>query len=197
MKKLARALFVIQTFLTFLIFTAWAQEGSLSEQFDQMVESSQTYNQFKVIPYDDLTSFGALIEDSLALSKDELARALSSKSELESSNRELNASLERMQLSLEASEAKIGSVDIFGANIDAGTFMLVTGLLILALLVALLVVLYQYRQGFVVVKDARRDLTNLQEEFESFKVNSNQKMVKTKRELQTALNKLEEHRLKL
>ncbi len=182
--------------LTLLLFFNWQLEAQdqvdLGGKFQDLLESSETYDVYKVIPKDRLDAFWNEVADSLSskgASLQSLDRELSLAVE---ENRLKEENIRQLNTDLVGLQNNVQNISFVGLEIPKGTYHLIVWLIILLLLVAGLWVGYMYRSSFALTDRARKDLHELQREYDSFRDRSREKEVKLKRELQTALNDIED-----
>ncbi|MFT6882093.1 MAG: hypothetical protein ACI83W_002636 [Marinoscillum sp.] len=180
-------------------FTAIAQEEivedeptSLNERYDKLMEKASNYQQYKVIKETQIVELWASVNDTLNDKTDEVSSLKSSlvgsKSQIDS----LKVKLNQANIELENSEESNATISFFGADLNKGTYhALVWGIIIL--LIAGCAGLYLMFLGSNShTSRLKRDNEFLRNELEDFKDKSRETQVRLKRELQTAVNALED-----
>ena len=178
--------------LTTLMFTISAQ--TLNEKYNQLLESTETYEQYKVIPRTDLNAFWSEVMDSVNRQSGIISGLESQlKNEqvkvVEAQNQEQEA-----QAKLDESLKFNDSIVFVGINFSKTSYHIMVWLIIVVLAVLGVISYLMYLRSNSVTSSAKRELEALSTEFEEHRHRSREKQVKLKRDLQTAVNKLNERR---
>lgn len=173
---------------------AFSQEGPLNDQYNTLKEKSETYEMYKVIQTQRLDAFWSSVNDTLSAYGESMTELKQKIFELEDQLSESNSIVEGLNQTLEESETRNSTIAFLGIDFEKWVYHLIVWILITALLVAGIVNFIMFKQGKVVTDRSVKELTKLTEEFESFKDKSREKHIKLKRELQTAVNALDEAR---
>ncbi|WKV11589.1 hypothetical protein [Marivirga harenae] len=189
-------LLVIFTMIAFAIqFDAFAQEDAkLSEQYQNMVESSETFEKYKVIPIIKVNSFGEVLSDTINNLNQQVSSAKDVQLTAEKERDSAKAQMNDLKAELEQARSVVDEMPLFGIPMTKTTYNIVMWSLVVILLAGLVIVYIMFMNSFRLTKQAKRDKERVDEELEDLRKRSHDKQVKIKRELQTALNKLEEYR---
>ncbi|WP_340153483.1 hypothetical protein [uncultured Marivirga sp.] len=189
-------LLVIFTMIAFAIqFDAFAQEDAkLSEQYQNMVESSETFEKYKVIPIIKVNSFGEVLSDTINNLNQQVSSAKDAQLTAEKERDSAKAQMNDLKAELEQARSVVDEMPLFGIPMTKTTYNIVMWSLVVILLAGLVIVYIMFMNSFRLTKQAKRDKERVDEELEDLRKRSHDKQVKIKRELQTALNKLEEYR---
>ncbi|SKB54803.1 hypothetical protein [Daejeonella lutea] len=185
------------TLLLLIIYTtvnvhAQKPGTTLSQQYQDVVINSGSYQGFKEIRQDKLDLFWKNISDTLnkerALLADAKAKlgsndqaALSSKTELENARKEL-----------EQSKARVDQINLLGMYLEKGTYNMVMWGLVFLLGAGLAFAIYRSSSSLKEARYRTGLYNDLSEEFQKHKVNANEKEKKLARELQTERNRIAE-----
>ncbi len=172
-------------------------EASLKAKYNEMVENAETYEKYKVIATTKLNSFWGEVNDSLATVRSELANAKLATSAIDQSLKAAKDSLVVVNEKLTASEEVNSEIGVLGLSLDKSFYNVVVWGLIGALLIIMGVLYVAFKNSHSVTSRAKKDLIQVTEELEDLRHRSNEKQVKLKRELQTALNQIDEMRRKV
>lgn len=184
--------FLLITFSAFSQIEETPSDNSLNSQFSELLDKSETYDDYKVIKRTRLNDFWAIVNDSLNMMNkniSELSATISTQQEEISS---INIQLE--ELKAESEEALFDSTHIsfIGIDFEKSTFK-ITMLVIIGLLGIFIGVGYaRFNQN---KKEASKKVLSfdaLEIEFEEYKKKSFDKQIKLKRELQTERNRNED-----
>ncbi len=181
-------------FLLIAPFTSHSQSSTLDGKYQEMMEKSETYEVYKVIKLDRLNTFWVEVQDSLNAQNRQIIRLSTTIDTLQSTVRSLNDNVERLTADLDESNSINDSISFLGIDFSKGFYHVLVWGIIGGCIVGLVIVFGMYKRSNSVTSRSLKDYRNLEGEYESHKNQSREKYVKLKRELQTALNKLEEIR---
>jgi hypothetical protein len=169
-----------------------AQSDTLQARFDELMLSSETYQQFKVIRINRLNELFSEVQDTI---KTNQQQALIIQQQLETQKEEvsrLSSKIEEINTELSITKDKLGKIDFIGIPFEVSTYHLIVWALILILAGLSVFVYTMFLRANSVSKSISGEHQALIREFEAFKERSREKEVKIKRELQTTINTLEE-----
>lgn len=181
--------------ILFLANFATAQEQepvTLEEKFNELNSTSETYEQFKVITTTRLNDFWKEVMDSLQVQKQDISQLgiLSSERKLEAD--QLQSKMDGISAELEKAQSNTTTISFLGADIQKSTYHLVVWGIIILLLVLCGIVWWTRKSGSSTAKQAKEEYDSINAELESSKNKARETQIKLKRELQTALNQIEE-----
>jgi FtsZ-binding cell division protein ZapB len=175
------------------------QEGpqSLNEQFGQMVEDSESYQDYKVIKRTRLNSFWGIVTDSIQglenHIRDNKQTIQLQKKEVD----ELKNKVSALEKQLQESEDLNNNIVFAGMAMKKSHYnVMVWGVIILLVLV-IAIGYGTFRMNARGIKQLNRDLEETDNEFNEYKRITKEKEVKLCRELQTERNTVEELRNRL
>ena len=173
-----------------LLFSVSGQE-SLQEEYDYLIRDTETYEQYKVIPKTRLDQFWALVMDSVSVKNQGISNLKIKLSYEQKVVAGLKAEAEQFQRELNNSLTKNSSINFFGLSLSKSSYqMIVWAIIIILLFVAGLAYSMYLRSNRLTVLHRKR-LEEVELEYEQHRTYARDKQVKLKRELQTAINKLE------
>ncbi|MGJ3236969.1 hypothetical protein [Marivirga sp.] len=170
------------------------EEAKLSEQYQNMIESSETFEKYKVIPITKVNSFGQILNDSINSLNQKVSSSKSAQLNAEKERDSAKAQMNDLKSELVEAQSKVDEMPLFGIPMTKTTYNIVMWTLVVILLAGLVIVYIMFMNSFRLTKQAKRDKERVDEELEDLRKRSHDKQVKIKRELQTALNKLEEYK---
>jgi hypothetical protein len=176
-------------------FEAKAQEDAkLSEQYQNMIENSETFEKYKVIPIAKVNSFGQIMNDTINSLKESISVAKNARLEAEKARDSAKRQMTRIEEELETTKEAVDEMPFLGMSTSKVTYNVIMWSLVVVLIAGLVVVYFMFLKSFRTTRQAKKDKELVSEELEELRKRSHDKQVKIKRELQTALNKLEEQR---
>ena len=173
-----------------------ADSLSLSAKYQEVLNRSESYQNYKVIANFRLDGLWKEVQDSLASYRREIAATKVLVDQWESQTAQVRDSLALVHRNLAASEELNDEIEFLGLSIDKGFYNTFVWSLIGLLVLALLVLYYFYQRGHGLTSRAQRDFAKANQELEDLRTRSNERQVKLKRELQTALNLIEDYKKK-
>ncbi len=182
----------------FFLFSSFSGYAQLSDSLDiqsyyqEMLDGAQTFKQYKVIKKVDLTLFERILGDTLKSSASEIRTHASRVSTLESELETKKTQITELQSNLETSESLNSNINFLGMELSKSGYNIFVWTFILLLIAGVVILLLTMQSNRKNVNNAKKDLEASIHELKEFKTNSFQKETKLRRDLQTALNKLEE-----
>jgi len=176
-------------------FSAKAQEDlKLSEQYQNMIENSETFEKYKVIPITKVNEFGEVLKDTLNTLKQNVSSARSAQKAAEKERDTAKSKMNDLNSELEEAKSVVDEMPLFGIAMTKTSYNVVMWSIVAVLLAGLIIVYIMFLNSFRVTKQAKKDKQIVDQELEDLRKRSHDKQVKIKRELQTALNKLDEYK---
>ncbi|HET8860439.1 hypothetical protein [Marivirga sp.] len=176
-------------------FEGKAQEDTkLSEQYQNMIESSETFEQYKVISITKINSFGEIMNDSINSLKTKVSAATAAREKAEQESDAAKSQMSDLQNELEEAQIAVDKMPFLGIPMNKTTYNVVMWSIVIVLVAALIIVYFMFLKSFRLTRQAKKDKDLIDQELEDLRQRSQEKQVKIKRELQTALNKLEEYK---
>ncbi len=178
-------------------FTAQAQtpatEGnSLSRQFRDLKESSNNYQEYKVVRERNLDLFWKNVQDTLAARQRQMLEA---KQQIQEQQQEISRQGLEIKERTEAvseSEYEKAHIQVLGMDVRKETYKTFNWVVIGILLLIVAIALYNHRNSKRFAQRKRTDLEMLEQEFQDFKNRSRERETKLMRELQTERNAVED-----
>lgn len=178
--------------MAIFVFSGLAKGQALSESYEEMIKTSSTYQEYKVVKKEKLDGFMKAVEDSLrqahlevAQLTDELKIQKTDIRSLENRITELDASLKEINLQKE-------SIQVLGINFSKMTFKVIFWVLILGLGLLTVFFFLRFKKTDKETSAIRKSFKSAEAELDQVKKNYREKELKLKRELQTAINTIDE-----
>lgn len=175
-----------------LSFTVYAQENTpLRTVLSDIMSESESYQEYKVIKASKLLNFRAAMSDSindyqLQIKNLEMS-VVETKAELKAIQAELNIIKDKLMVS-ERENAKIG---FLGLSVRKGFYNAMVWSIIALLATIVLVVYTRIKHVCSVVKRVKSAYSKVVEEYRNQRFAATENQITLRRELQTALNRLE------
>lgn len=181
------ALFIFSTFQLAVSQTTDTENslrsGTIDSQFEYIYESSNNFDEYKVVKKTNLDQLKSNILDSMKTMRSEVA---DQKSLMQSKNDSIGSLNSLLALSESEKQTAIDAKDNFtflGIGVQKAFYSLLMWVLVAVLAIALAFFSFQYLKSFNRIKKAQRDLQEFQEEFENHRKNTLDRERKMKREL--------------
>ena len=162
---------------------------SLSKQFEQAYRRSSSYKDFKVIRKSTFQNLKKNTLDSIKIIDEKLKIENQKNTRLE---QEINSVAKiRLEQDLELSEAILekNTISFVGLKLKKNTFKIIIWSIFLTLIILICYFAYQLKDGIKITSQAKKELTSVEEEFNSYKKKSLVRDQKMRRQLQDEINK--------
>ncbi len=192
MKFIQRSLYIFSLIATVV---ATAQEGTttnqktIDQQFTDVIEGSNNYQQFKVIEKTKMSQLQANTKERIDGLQSEIADLKKQISEQQAASSQVQMDLEGTQQDLEATRGEKDSIKFFGNPMKKGAYQLMMWGIVALLLLGLLFFIYRFRSSNVLTKEAQHRLDETEAEFDEYRRKALEKEQKLGRQLQDERNK--------
>jgi len=162
---------------------------SLSKQFEQAYRRSSSYKDFKVIRKSTFQNLKKNTLDSIKIIDEKLKIENQKNTRLE---QEINSVAKiRLEQDLELSEAILekNTISFVGLKLKKNTFKIIIWSIFLTLIILICYFAYKLKDGIKITSQAKKELTSVEEEFNSYKKKSLVRDQKMRRQLQDEINK--------
>jgi hypothetical protein len=162
---------------------------SLSKQFEQAYRRSSSYKDFKVIRKSTFQNLKKNTLDSIKIIDEKLKIESQKNTRLE---QEINSVAKiRLEQDLELSEAILekNTISFVGLKLKKNTFKIIIWSIFLTLIILICYFAYKLKDGIKITSQAKKELTSVEEEFNSYKKKSLVRDQKMRRQLQDEINK--------
>ena len=162
---------------------------SLSKQFEQAYRRSSSYKDFKVIRKSTFQNLKKNTLDSIKIIDEKLKIESQKNTRLE---QEINSVAKiRLEQDLELSEAILekNTISFVGLKLKKNTFKIIIWSIFLILIILICYFAYKLKDGIKITSQAKKELTSVEEDFNSYKKKSLVRDQKMRRQLQDEINK--------
>lgn len=173
------------------VLPAIAQQKTttLEELFVDVIDKSNRYEEYKVVKIYKLNNLKKNVEDSIASIKKDLENAQGTialqKSEIDT----LTQSMSSLQTELNTSIENQDGINLFGALINKTIYKITMWGIIGLLVLAVLYLLFKFKNSNVITKAAKLKLTETDEEFETHRQQALEREQQLRRKLQDEIIK--------
>lgn len=166
-----------------------AKPTTLEGVFQQLIDRSGAWQNFKMLDRGKLAAFQRSMTDSINGVRSQLVAEKQKVKENEATIKELNNKITEIQAALDQTKDQKDSVSFFGALVSKGLYNTIMWGIVLALASLLVLYIYKFSNGNVVTKKSINDLNELQEEYENYRKAAIEREQKVRRQLQDEINK--------
>lgn len=192
--KLFTTLLVVTYFIVLTTVNAQSEEqdNSLQSNFKGLIDDSETFQQYKVIPIVKMNSFAKQLSDTLKGYKSKISEEIAEKNAANAKVDSLKSEVNDLQVELEETQLLVDGIMFLGMPMNKSSYTIMVWSIIFVLLAGIIFVYILFYNSNRVTKQTKIDKNRVDNELEELRKTAHEKQVKIKRELQTALNKLEE-----
>ena len=166
-----------------------AKPTTLEGVFQQLIDRSGAWQNFKMLDRGKLAAFQRSMTDSINGVRSQLVAEKQKVKENEATIKELNDKITEIQAALDQTKDQKDSVSFFGALVSKGLYNTIMWGIVLVLASLLVLYIYKFSNGNVVTKKSINDLNELQEEYENYRKAAIEREQKVRRQLQDEINK--------
>ncbi len=166
-----------------------AKPTTLEGVFQQLIDRSGAWQNFKMLDRGKLAAFQRSMTDSINGVRSQLVAEKQKVKENKATIKELNDKITEIQAALDQTKDQKDSVNFFGALVSKGLYNTIMWGIVLALASLLVLYIYKFSNGNVVTKKSINDLNELQEEYENYRKAAIEREQKVRRQLQDEINK--------
>lgn len=163
-------------------------DQSISGTYKTLYERSETYNNYKVIRISSMNALMNKVYDTLRVHKQTIADRNQEIIDLKNNIEILNNKITELDEELKATQKVAGSISFLGLLISKATYNIILWAIIAGLVVLLVIAYGSHARSLKLYSIARKEFTDLNEEFEEYRRTSQENKVKLGRELQTERN---------
>lgn len=164
-------------------------QTTIDEKFAELIENSNNFKGYKVVDTGELTTLQNLTSKRIAELKEEIAASKEASLAYKQKIAKLNADMETLEAKLEQVTAEKDAITFLGLPFSKTSYKSmmwgIVGILVLAL--ALFVV--RFKKSNIDTKEAKKNLAELEKEFDSYRAKALEKEQRLGRLLQDEKNK--------
>ncbi len=172
-------------------------DKNLRQQFQEMLDKSETYTEYKVINRSKLSDYTRAVQDTLAQYRKTIKALRDEVADQKSQIGQLTRRIEDLETQLARSEELRESLTFLGVEMYKTTYHLFVWIVIGGLAAFGVFAYTSFMRSNRITAKTKKEFRELELEFEEHKKRNYEKQIKLGRELQTERNKVEELRMKL
>jgi len=186
--------------ITLLIFTAFTLKSNaqdsisktnpIQQEFQELIESSNNYQEYKVVNYDDLIDLRDNTNDYIQELKDQITVGKNTADQQEEEIANLEGELKTTQQNLQKVTEEKDNIVFLGMPLTKGTYMAMMWGIVAILILALLFFIYKFKNSNAVTKEAKKRLDDTERDFDDYKKKALEKEQRLGRLLQDEKNKV-------
>lgn len=200
MKNSSFALILMLLVAVSVMAYSQGEEGSkqtIRAQFQEMLDNSESYSEFKVIKKTGLVEFSSALQDSLDAGRMQISSLKREAAELKRQESQLTTRISDLEDQLKESEELRDSLAFVGIQMNKTTYHLLVWVVIATLAVFGVFAYGSFMRSNKSTSKTRKAMKSLEVEFDEHRKKSHEKQIKMGRELQTERNLVEELKTKL
>jgi hypothetical protein len=187
----------IFTFFTLFLITALFGQintnlndsVSIGYQFDNLIEISNRYEDFRVVKTNNILELKSNVMDSISAVKKEFAAAKNEINSQKNTIDSLKTAFSRSEETINTLKNQTQNISFLGIQFNKDVFKTILLSIIAVLTIIGLVFISKYTQSNKITSQALNDLKVLEEEFETHRKNALEREQKVRRELLDEINK--------
>ena len=174
-----------------LFATVTGQENptTLEEQFTDVIEKSNRYQDYKVVKTYKLNNLRKSVNDSIAQLEQTIDAAEGKIQEQQSEIEGLTANLAATENDLTLSKQKEDGISLLGTLLKKSTYNTIMWSVIGLLLLGLVILFFKFKSSHRVTREAQVKLAETEEEFENHRQRTLEREQQLRRKLQDEINK--------
>lgn len=184
--------FLFASLFLLSITTTFAQvssETTIDENFQELITNSNNFKGYKVVDTDQLTTLQRLTSNRIAELKEEIATFNQATEAQEQKMAEIRAEMESMEARLAEVSQEKDNINVLGMSLSKASYN-TTMLSIIGILVAALIFfVIRFKKSHIHTTEARKNLAELEKEFDAYRVKALEKEQRLGRLLQDEKNK--------
>lgn len=165
------------------------ETGTIENQIDNLISTSNNYQDYKVIRKASIFQLKTNILDSLSSLGQSMSASQNRVREQEKTISSLNTQMKQVQEDLEQTNKEKGSISFMGMQMNKGAYQGLMWTIIAGLLGLLGFFVLRFKSSHSVTAQARKDLEEVRHEFDEHRKRSLEREQKAMRKLQDVLNK--------
>ncbi len=175
--------------LTAPIIFSQEKDNSIEDQFTDVIEKSNNYQEYKVVKKYKLYNLRKNVLDSIAQLEKTISTANKENKAQTVTISSLKEELQNTQNELSISKEKEDGMSLFGSMIKKSTYNTLLFSVIGLLIMGLLFLFFQFKSSHAITKMTKEKLQETEEEFEAHRQRALQREQELRRKLQDEINK--------
>lgn len=163
--------------------------NTISQQFEDLLENSNNYQDYKVVKLNSLNKLKANTADSISAFQGQITDLQAQINSQQEEIKNLNTTLEKTKATLEETRAEKDSIFFLGIPMSKGGYMGMMWGIVAVLALALVFFIFRFKGSNAHTQEARKKLADLEVEYDDYRKKALEKEQKMGRLLQDERNK--------
>lgn len=176
----------------FTVTTTVAQtssETTIDEKFKELIINSNNFKGYKVVDTEQLTTLQQLTSKRIAELKEEIAASQQAYKNQEAKVADLQDEVDSLKSELNTLTAQKDEIAVMGLSLSKASYNTAVWSLVGILVLALVLFVVRFKRSHIHTIEARKNLAELEKEFDAYRVKSLEKEQRLGRLLQDEKNK--------
>lgn len=166
-----------------------SSETTIDENFEELIINSNNFKGYKVVDTEQLTKLQKLTSSRISELKEEIAASKEATSAHEAQVAQLRADLESMEAQLNAVTSQKDNISFLGMSLSKAGYNTAMWSIIGVLVLALALFVIRFKRSHIHTTEARKNLSEIEKEFDAYRVKALEKEQRLGRLLQDEKNK--------
>ncbi|MFV8838388.1 hypothetical protein [Salinimicrobium soli] len=176
-------------FMTSMAFAQVSAETTIDEKFSELITNSNNFKGYKVVDSDELSKLQDLTSKRIAELKAEIASGKEAAQAQKEKIGKLKADLDIFEAKLNEVTSEKDSITFLGMPFSKASYQSIMWGIVGVLVLALALFVYRFKKSDIHTQEARKNLEELEKEFEAYRAKSLEKEQRLGRLLQDEKNK--------
>jgi len=163
--------------------------NTVENQFLKIFKKGKNWHEFKMIKKTEFAGFQKNILDSISTIKKDVIEKNNTIASQKKTITSLNSDITQLKTDLSTALDKEDNISLLGAPVKKALYNTILFGIILGLLAALFFFIFKFKSSHSITRNAKKELLQTEEEFESHRKKSIEKEQKLRRQLQDEINK--------
>jgi len=164
-------------------------DNSIQAQFNNLIERSNTYQSYKVVPISELNILQRNIRDSIRNLQTTISDFEHLTQEQNKNIDSITHQIENLELDLKNTQENADSISLLGISTQKSSYKTIMWTIIIGLLGLSIILFSLFKKGHSDTKEAKNKLQEVETELEDLRKSSLEREQKVRRQLQDEINK--------
>jgi len=163
--------------------------GTIEEQFNTLIDKSNDFQEYKNLKHYNLNRFRKNFKDSLKATKLKFEKAYAKIANQKETITSLQNQISDLNKKIDAVSLDKDTINFFGMRLTKSSYNAILWSLILAFLASTLFFLFRFKSSNAITREAKKNLADIEEEFETHRKKALEREQVLRRQLQDEINK--------
>jgi len=189
MKSLVKLLFFILFFYAGSLFSQETTEATLENQFIDVIEKSNRYQEYKVVKKFKLDKLRKSVTDTISELKSTIDASNTKIDEQQNEINQLSTKFNNSQNELKASNERENNMLFFGISTSKGIYNIILWSIIGGLTLLMIIFILKFKRSNAITKETRLKFEETETEFDDHRQRTLEREQQMRRKLQDEINK--------